>query len=91
MASPSPRVPNPLERAIDDYRPIKAICIGAGMSGIAVGCLFPQNIPNLELTIYEKNPEVGGTWYENHYPGLRPGMLWRIIPLAEPELMPRRS
>jgi cation diffusion facilitator CzcD-associated flavoprotein CzcO len=22
------------------------------------------------LTIYEKNPEVGGTWYENRYPGV---------------------
>lgn len=68
------RVPSrPDERCIDDYRPIKVICIGAGMSGIAVGSLFPQNIPNLELTIYEKNHDVGGTWLENHYPGLRPG------------------
>jgi cation diffusion facilitator CzcD-associated flavoprotein CzcO len=70
----APRVPiNPDERPIDDYRPIKVICLGAGMSGIAVGCLFPQHIPNLELTIYEKNADVGGTWFENHYPGLRPG------------------
>ena len=52
---------------------MKVICIGAGMCGIAVGSLFPQHIPNLELTIYEKNTEVGGTWFENHYPGLRPG------------------
>src|SRR5271154_1966155 len=31
---------------------------------------LPQRIPNLSLTIYEKNPEVGGTWYENRYPGV---------------------
>jgi len=72
MASRVPK--NPDERPIDDYRPIKVICIGAGMNGIAVGALLPQHIPNLELTIYEKNPEVGGTWYENHYPGLRPDL-----------------
>ncbi|RMZ46525.1 monooxygenase [Aspergillus flavus] len=24
----------------------------------------------LDLTIYEKNPEVGGTWFENIYPGV---------------------
>lgn len=65
---------NPDDRCIDDARPIKVICIGAGMSGIAVGALFPQFIPNLELVIYEKNTEVGGTWFENHYPGLRPGI-----------------
>ena len=65
--------PEAHKQCIDDYRPMKVICIGAGMCGIAVGCLFPQHIPNLELVIYEKNSEVGGTWYENHYPGLRPG------------------
>lgn len=50
---------------VDDYRPIKIIVIGAGLSGILAGIRFPQYIKNLELTIYDKNPEVGGTWYEN--------------------------
>ncbi|KAF2501138.1 FAD/NAD(P)-binding domain-containing protein [Lophium mytilinum] len=69
------RVPsNPGERAINDYRPIKAICIGAGMSGITAGCMLPQKIPNLELVIYEKNDDVGGGWYENHYPGVQPDL-----------------
>jgi cation diffusion facilitator CzcD-associated flavoprotein CzcO len=71
----APRVPpNPDTLAIDDYRPMKVICIGAGMSGILVGSTFPQKIPNLELVIYEKNTDVGGTWFENHYPGLRPDL-----------------
>lgn len=71
----SARVPaNPLERCIDEYRPMKVICIGAGMCGITVGCMFPEKIPNLELVIYEKNNDVGGTWLENHYPGLRPDL-----------------
>jgi hypothetical protein len=69
MGSISPselRVPSdPGQRAVDDYRPIKVICIGAGMSGITAGCMLPQKIPNLELVIYEKNDDVGGGWYEN--------------------------
>jgi cation diffusion facilitator CzcD-associated flavoprotein CzcO len=24
----------------------------------------------VDHVIYEKNPEVGGTWYENQYPGV---------------------
>ncbi|EXJ67391.1 uncharacterized protein A1O5_09404 [Cladophialophora psammophila CBS 110553] len=72
MASRIP--PCPDDRSINDWRPIEVICIGAGMCGIAVGCLFPQHIPNLKLTIYEKNTDVGGTWFENHYPGLRPDL-----------------
>jgi cation diffusion facilitator CzcD-associated flavoprotein CzcO len=27
------------------------------------------NLPNVSLTVYEKNASVGGTWYENRYPG----------------------
>jgi cation diffusion facilitator CzcD-associated flavoprotein CzcO len=41
------------------------IVIGAGMSGIIAGIFFPRNIENLELAIYDKNPELGGTWYES--------------------------
>ncbi|KAF4999687.1 hypothetical protein FDECE_11441 [Fusarium decemcellulare] len=55
---------NPLQdQAIDQPRPIKVICIGAGFSGILTAIRFPQRIPNLELTIYEKNADIGGTWY----------------------------
>lgn len=31
---------------------------------------FQQRIPNLDLTIYDKQAGVGGTWYANRYPGL---------------------
>ncbi|KAI8717009.1 hypothetical protein NCS52_00996100 [Fusarium sp. LHS14.1] len=62
---------NPLQnQAIDQPRPIKVICIGAGFSGILTAIRFPQRIPNLELTIYEKNDDIGGTWYENTYAGV---------------------
>jgi 4-hydroxyacetophenone monooxygenase len=43
--------------------------IGAGVSGLcaAIG-LKRLGVP---FTVIEKNPTVGGTWYENSYPGCR--------------------
>ncbi|KAH8883205.1 flavin-binding monooxygenase [Thozetella sp. PMI_491] len=63
-------VPKPPDAPVDYARPIKVVCIGAGMSGILCGIRFPQTIPNLDLRIYDKNDEVGGVWYENKYPGV---------------------
>lgn len=43
--------------------------VGSGMSGIAAAHrLLQAGVP---VTIYEKNPDVGGTWFENTYPGCR--------------------
>jgi 4-hydroxyacetophenone monooxygenase len=43
--------------------------IGSGLSGLnAAVHLKAAGIP---FVIIEKNPEVGGTWYENQYPGAR--------------------
>ncbi|KAI0720658.1 FAD/NAD-binding domain-containing protein [Fomitopsis betulina] len=41
--------------SIDKHKPIKVVCIGAGYSGIIAGIRFPQRIPNVHLTIYDKN------------------------------------
>jgi len=50
----------------DAYR---ALIIGAGMSGLVMAKqLKEMGIP---FTIIEKNAELGGTWYENRYPGCR--------------------
>jgi 4-hydroxyacetophenone monooxygenase len=43
------------------------IIIGAGMSGLAAAIQLRQ--AGIPFTILEKNPTVGGTWYENTYPG----------------------
>lgn len=59
---------------IDDVRPMKVIVIGAGISGILAAIRFPRRIPNVDLVVYDKNPEIGGTWYENKYPGVACGM-----------------
>ena len=57
------------EEPIDNLRPIKVRAIGAGFSGIYLGVRITQRIQNLDLKIYEKNEGVGGTWWENKYPG----------------------
>ncbi|KAM5341974.1 hypothetical protein ACJ41O_015005 [Fusarium nematophilum] len=57
-------------RPVDKNRPMKVIVIGAGMSGIIAGIFMPRAIENLELTIYDKNADLGGTWFENVYPGI---------------------
>lgn len=33
---------------------------------------FTQKVPNLDLTIYEKEDGIGGTWYVNRYPVSQP-------------------
>ncbi|KAH0831570.1 putative sterigmatocystin biosynthesis monooxygenase stcW [Fonsecaea pedrosoi] len=50
-------------------RPIKVICIGAGISGLCLAYKMMTLLDSFELTIYEKNDDVGGTWLENRYPG----------------------
>lgn len=47
----------------------RVLIIGAGMSGLLTGIRLAQ--AGVEFTILEKNPEVGGTWFENSYPGCR--------------------
>lgn len=45
------------------------LIIGAGMSGLLAGIRLAE--AGVPFTIIEKNPDVGGTWYENTYPGCR--------------------
>jgi 4-hydroxyacetophenone monooxygenase len=45
----------------------QAVVIGAGFSGICAGIRLQQ--AGIPFVILEKNEEVGGTWYENDYPG----------------------
>ncbi|KAF4770228.1 hypothetical protein N7455_006142 [Penicillium solitum] len=59
------------EHPVDVVRPIKVGIIGAGLAGITAGVLLPAKLPGLDLRIYDKNADVGGTWFENTYPGVR--------------------
>jgi hypothetical protein len=55
--------------AVENFRPLRVIVIGAGFSGIYLSIRFPELLRNVEFVVYEKNPGVGGTWWENRYPG----------------------
>jgi 4-hydroxyacetophenone monooxygenase len=47
----------------------RVLIIGAGMSGLLAGIRLQE--AGIPFVIVEKNPNVGGTWYENTYPGCR--------------------
>ncbi|RBQ79640.1 hypothetical protein FVER14953_12664 [Fusarium verticillioides] len=49
-------------------RRLKVITIGAGLAGVMLAYNIEKHCPNVEHVIYEKNPTVGGTWYQNRYP-----------------------
>ncbi|KAL4737210.1 hypothetical protein BDV11DRAFT_216842 [Aspergillus similis] len=53
-------------------RRLRVVCVGAGFSGLIMAYKLKHERPLrfVDFTIYEKNPEVGGTWYENVYPGV---------------------
>lgn len=44
-----------------------AIVIGGGVSGMCAGIELQQL--GMEYTLFEKNEDFGGTWFENRYPG----------------------
>ena len=45
------------------------VVIGAGMAGVLAAIRLKE--AGIPFTVIEKNPKVGGTWYENRYPGCR--------------------
>jgi cyclohexanone monooxygenase len=51
-------------------RKLKVIVIGAGASGLLLAYKIQRHFDEFELKIFEKNPEISGTWFENRYPGL---------------------
>ncbi|KAI0293171.1 hypothetical protein B0F90DRAFT_1822284 [Multifurca ochricompacta] len=63
--------------AIDEYRPIKVVCVGAGFVAssqpfVPLFYSFARKVPNIELTVYEKENGIGGTWFVNKYIHLQP-------------------
>ncbi|OBR04836.1 4-hydroxyacetophenone monooxygenase [Colletotrichum higginsianum IMI 349063] len=60
-----------VERYIDEPRELRVAVVGAGLSGVLAGILLPAKVPGIKLSVYEKNADVGGTWFENIYPGVR--------------------
>lgn len=50
-------------------RRVRVIIVGAGLSGLNMIYCLRRFLPNVELIVYEKNDDIGGTWLENRYPG----------------------
>lgn len=48
---------------------LKIIHVGAGASGLLFAHKAEKYLENYTLICYEKNDTIGGTWYENRYPG----------------------
>ncbi len=49
-------------------RSIRVGIIGAGFGGIAAAVKLQQRT-SATFVVFEQSPEVGGTWYDNRYPG----------------------
>ncbi|KAL4746686.1 hypothetical protein BDW72DRAFT_207116 [Aspergillus terricola var. indicus] len=87
------------ERSIDACRPMRVVVIGSGISGIISSIRLRQRIGKLDLCVYEKNADIGGTWLENRYPGcacdipahtyqatFEPNKEWSTFYAAAPEI-----
>lgn len=60
-----------VETPLGSNQSVRVITIGAGMSGINMIRTLRLHLTNFEHVVYEKNPKIGGTWYENRYPGCK--------------------
>ncbi|KAH8891047.1 FAD/NAD(P)-binding domain-containing protein [Thozetella sp. PMI_491] len=59
------------EQPLGAKKHLRIVGIGAGASGLNLVRTLRLNLTDYELVIYEKNSDVGGTWFENRYPGCR--------------------
>lgn len=50
------------------YYPV--LIIGAGESGVAMGCRLKEVLGSSEFRIFERQSGIGGTWWINRYPGV---------------------
>lgn len=68
-ASPETAAQHRARGPIHAQRHVRIVCIGAGASGLLMAYKLQRHFSNYSLTVYEKNSEVSGTWFENRYPG----------------------
>ena len=59
---------NGYEKGAYTYYPV--LIIGAGESGIALGCRLKGKLGFDQFRIFERQSGVGGTWHINRYPGV---------------------
>ncbi len=64
-----PRAPRWSRHDLAPSRPFRVLIVGAGMSGLLVAHRLKQ--AGIDVVVVDKNTGVGGTWFENRYPGCR--------------------
>jgi cation diffusion facilitator CzcD-associated flavoprotein CzcO len=57
------------EYPLYEKRQVRVVCVGAGAAGLQLAYKAERALEKVDLQIYEKNNDVGGTWLENRYPG----------------------
>ena len=55
--------------AADRSVKVDVLIAGAGFSGLCMAIQLRRKMPEATFLIVEKGHDIGGTWYENHYPG----------------------
>lgn len=60
-----------LEQPLGTVKHVRIVGIGAGASGLNMIRTLRRNLKNYEHVVYEKNSKIGGTWFENRYPGCK--------------------
>ncbi|KAI1466464.1 FAD/NAD(P)-binding domain-containing protein [Daldinia caldariorum] len=70
---------------------LDVVIVGAGISGINTAYRLQTQLPNLHFIILESRDEIGGTWSQFTYPGVRSDAImntlafpWHIYPHPEP-------
>lgn len=53
------------EARLGTPRHLRVVMVGAGASGLNMARHMALHMENYDLVIYEKNADVGGTWFEN--------------------------
>lgn len=56
------------EQPYGTKRRVRVVLMGAGASTVNFLKKAEEQMENLDVCVYEKNADVGGTWYENRYP-----------------------
>ncbi|KAK2807578.1 hypothetical protein FQN51_000011 [Onygenales sp. PD_10] len=90
-ANPHNWIPIREEVLLKPSRKIRVISIGAGFSGLTLANKIQRTFKLDDIVdhvLYEKNDEIGGTWYENKYPGVMcdvPAHIYTLLDLPNPE------
>ena len=66
------RLARPRRRRYNERMPhFDALIVGAGLSGIGMGCHLRRRLPGVDFAVLEGRERLGGTWDLFRYPGVR--------------------